>query len=103
MNVIINARHCTPPKSVKDRARVRVRRLSRFEPRVGDAEISFEVDHGEHRVEARLSVAGRPTVIARSGGETFDAALGLTVDRLGRQLRRKRSRRHDRRVRNAAR
>ncbi|MFW6079571.1 MAG: ribosome hibernation-promoting factor, HPF/YfiA family [Gemmatimonadota bacterium] len=95
MNVIISARHCEPPESIRDLAATRMQRLARYEPRLREAEVAFDVDHGERRVEARLSVPGTEIVVADAAGETFEEALGRVADRLRRQLRRGRERRRD--------
>lgn len=95
MKVIISARHCSPPTAVRELAESRIRRLQRYEPRIGDAEVAFDEDHGEPVVEARVSVHGGGTVVADATGETFEAAVRRMVDRLGRQLRRRRERRRD--------
>lgn len=95
MNVIISTRHCSPPESIRGLATERMQRLTRYEPRLAEAEVAFDIDHGEHCIEARLSVPGAGVVVADAQGETFEAALSRVFDRLSRQLRRRRDRRRD--------
>lgn len=98
MNVIISARHGALPESIRGLASNRLQRLTRYEPRLAEAEVAFDVEHGQPCVEARLSVPGAGVVVANGGGETFENALRQMVDRLGRQLRRRRDRRRDHRA-----
>lgn len=95
MNVIISTRRCSPSNSLRAEAVDRIRRLSRFEPRLSEAEVTFDTDHGEHQVEVRLSVAGRRSVVAHANADSFEDALNRTVDRLGRQLKRRREQHRD--------
>jgi ribosomal subunit interface protein len=92
MEVTITARHCTVPPATRRAALLRLNRLQRFEPRGATAIVNFESDHGEKHVEARLSVHGRPAVIARGSGPNFRVALDRSVEKLERQLRRNRAR-----------
>lgn len=98
MNVIVSARHCAPPETIRGLATARMERLLRYEPRLAEAEVALDMEHGRPSVEARLSVRGAGVVVANAEGETFEAALGRTADRLGRQLRRRRGRRRDHRA-----
>lgn len=98
MNVTITARHCTPPERVRQLAEETLERLVRYEDRLVSAAVSFELDHGLHKVEARLSVAGGPTTLAHGSGESFREALDRMSDRLRRQLQSRRERRRDHRA-----
>lgn len=99
MHVTFTARHCTPSARLRRRAEDRLRRLVRFEPHLRAAEVSFDRDHGTYVVEARLRVDGGAAIVAHGrAGAGFGAALGPVVERLGRQLRRRRERRRNHRV-----
>jgi ribosomal subunit interface protein len=93
MNITMSALHCTLPAPVRRHAEARLERLARFEPRIQGIDVTFEKDHGLHRVEARISVAGGPIMVAHGTGDGFRAAIDRIVDRLGRQLKRRRERR----------
>lgn len=99
MNVTITARHCTLPDPVLRRTHDRIQKLARFEPRILAAEVVYELDHGVHRAEARVTIAGRPAVVARAEHHaSCGAALDRMVERLARRLRRGRKRRLDHRA-----
>jgi ribosomal subunit interface protein len=93
MDVTINARHCTVPESTRTQAAERLQRLARYEPRAGTAQVLFFRDGHAPKAEALVSVPGRARVIARATGDTFSAALDRAVERLERQLLRRRQRR----------
>ena len=93
MNVTISARHCEIPDSLRDATERRISRLGRYEPRLADAEVTYEVENVAHAVEIRLGVPGDKPLVARGSGVDFPAALRRGIDRASRQLRRARERR----------
>lgn len=97
MNITIVARHCTPPNVVIDRAMERIQGLTRLAPRILAADLVFEVEGDDHRVEARLSLPGQPMIVVNGRGGTFGEALDAMMDRLRRGLRRRSGRRRSRR------
>jgi ribosomal subunit interface protein len=88
MNVAISARHCEIPDSLRLETTKRVERLTRYNPRLGDAEVTYELERADHEIEIRLSVPGAEPVIAKATGPDFRAALDRGLDRASRQLRR---------------
>ena len=92
MQVNITARHCNVPQGVRVAAEQRIQRLQRYEPRVDNALIEFDADHGNKQVETRVFVKGSHSIIAHGSGETFRSALDKSLDRLTRQLKRRRER-----------
>lgn len=95
MQVTISSPRCTVPEPVLQLADKQFRKLQRYEPRLQSADLRFDLDHGLHRVEARLSVAGAPLIVGHGTGESFRTAVDRVIDRLSRQLRRRRERRID--------
>jgi ribosomal subunit interface protein len=95
MQVNITARHCRVPDRVRSEAEERVQRLQRYEPRVNDAVVAFDTDHGDKKVETRVYVAGTHSIVAHGSGESFKTALDRSIDRLTRQLKRRRERVRD--------
>lgn len=93
--VNITARHCNVPDRIRVDAEQRVQRLQRYEPRVHNALIEFGSDHGHMQVETRIVVNGGQSIIAHGSGETFRTALDKSLDRLTRQLKRRRERVRD--------
>jgi ribosomal subunit interface protein len=98
MDVTITARHCDIPAATRAHAADRVRRLQRFEPRVEAAQVRVEPEPVGLQVETVVSVPGGRSLIARVTADSFRAALDGTVDRLERQLRRRRERVRQRRT-----
>ena len=98
MNVTISARHCEIPDSLRLATERRIARLRRYNPRLADAEVTYEVERVNHEVEIRLAVDGEPPVVARAAADNFRAALDRGLDRASRQLRRARERRRERSV-----
>lgn len=92
MQVNFTARHCNVPEKVRLDAEERLQRLQRYEPRVDNAVVEFDKDHGDKRVETRIFVAGSHSIIAHGSGDTFRSALDQSIDRLTRQLKRRRER-----------
>jgi ribosomal subunit interface protein len=92
MQVNITARHCNVPQGVRVVAEQRLQRLQRYEPRVDNAIVEFDADHGNKQVETRVFVKGSHSIIAHGSGETFRRALDQSLDRLTRQLKRRRER-----------
>jgi ribosomal subunit interface protein len=101
MDITINARHCRVPDSLRNQAQQRLERLARLDRRLTAATIVFDVDSLVKRVEARVAVAGGPPIISTGDGATLRNALDVSLDRLERQLKRRRRRIVDRRTRTA--
>ena len=96
MNVTISARHCEIPSSVRDRTVRRIARLGRYNPRLADAEVTYELERVSHEVEIRLTVQGDTPVVVHGSGDNFREAFERGFDRASRQLRRARERRIER-------
>ena len=92
MNVTITARHCEIPDSLRGVTERHMHRLGRYNPKLADADVTFDRERLEHAVEIRLAVPGQPALIARGSGATFKSALDRGVHRASRQLRRARER-----------
>ena len=92
MNVSITTRHCSVSERTRGEATERLRRLRRYEPRLANAEVQFDDDHGTKQVETRIFVAGSHSIVAHGSGDTFRSALDRSIDRLTRQLKRRRER-----------
>lgn len=93
MNVTISARHCEIPSSLRERTQRRIARLGRYNPKLADAVVTYDVERVSHEVEIRLRVQGMPPVVVHGSGDGFREAFDRTFDRASRQLRRVRERR----------
>jgi putative sigma-54 modulation protein len=101
MDITINARHHKVPDSLRHQAEYRFERLARLERRLTGATLVFDADRGTKRAEARATVAGGPPIIGNGEGPTLRNALDAALDRMERQLKRRRQRLLDRRGRGA--
>jgi ribosomal subunit interface protein len=95
MRVKIAARRCEVPESIRDRTEEQLGKLSKYEPRLSGAEVMFEMEKRQKRVEAVLKVDRDEPVIAGGEGDEFRDALDQMVDRLSRMLKRRRAQRRD--------
>lgn len=93
MNTNLTARHCEISEALRERAATRAHRLLRYEERIGGIDIIFENDGGGQRVEALVRVDGSEPVVAQFTGDSFRGALDRVMDRVARQLKRRRDRR----------
>lgn len=103
MEVTITARHCTISDSLRDQTERMLRRFQRIHTRATSAVALFETEAFQKNVEIRLHVGGGPPLIAHGTGPTFRAALERSVDRLDRQVKRRRDRWVQRRTAGAVR
>lgn len=92
MNVSVTTRHCSVSERTRAEALERLERLRRYEPNLATAEVEFDDDHGTKQVETRIFVAGSHSIVAHGSGDTFRTALDRSIDRLTRQLKRRRER-----------
>lgn len=95
MDVRITTRHVDLSAGFRALAEERTRKLTRYEPRLMAVDLLFEEDHGQVVTEARADVPGRPPLIAHATAQDRRHALYDTLRKLGRQLRRERSKRLD--------
>jgi ribosomal subunit interface protein len=103
MDVSINARNLKIGESLRAQADYRLGRLQRLEPRITSATLTLEVENAIKSAEARLAVAGGPPVMGHGQGATLRNALDAAMDRMERQLKRRRQRLRDSRNRTARR
>lgn len=95
MRVQIAARHCEVPDTIVERAEEQLGKLSKYEPKLSGAEVTFEVEKHLKRVEAILRIDRGEPVVAGGEGTEFREAVDLMADRLAKILRRRGSHRKD--------
>lgn len=93
MDVQVTIRRGEAGENFLERAHERARKLVRYEPRLHRVELLFDEDGGRVAGEGMAAVPGLPTLVARADGDTARTVLDHVVRRLGRQLRRERSKR----------
>jgi ribosomal subunit interface protein len=103
MDVTINARHGRVPDSLRNQALQRLTRLQRLDRRITSGTVVFDGAPNGRHVEARLVVAGGPPLVSNADGSTLRSAMDSALDRLERQLKRRRKRMIDRRARGVTR
>ena len=102
MEVQITIRRGEAGENFLEHAQERAEKLGRYEPRLHRVELLFDEDGGRVAGEARAVVPGVPLLVARADGDTGRAALDRVVRRLGRQLKKERSKRVEHRAPPAA-
>jgi ribosomal subunit interface protein len=95
MDVRITTRRATVSEAFLRQAEERVRKLDRFEPRLQAVALTVDEDRGRISIETRAEVPGAPPMIASADAATDRSALDKALQKLGRQLRRHRTRRTD--------
>jgi ribosomal subunit interface protein len=95
MDVRITTRRATVGEAFLRKAEERVRKLARYEPRILAVALTVDEDRGRVTVEARADVPGAPPMVASSQADSSRAALDQTIQKLQRQLRRRRKKRLD--------
>ncbi|NIP82928.1 MAG: ribosome-associated translation inhibitor RaiA [Gemmatimonadetes bacterium] len=95
MDVRITTRHVSLSDSFAAHATERAHKLAKYEPRLIAVDLIFEDDHGQFSTEARAEVPGIPTLVARATGTSKRKTLDEAMQKLGRRLRRERSKRVD--------
>jgi len=95
MDVRITTRHVSVGDAFAELAEQRARKLTKFEPRLISVDLIFDSDHGTFSTEARAEVPGVPPLVAKSENKSKRRSLDSVLDKLGRQLRKERSKRVD--------
>jgi ribosomal subunit interface protein len=91
LRIQIAARHCEIPDSVRKRTEEQVTRVAKYDRRISAAELVFEEERHNRKVEAILYVDRSEPVIARAEASDFQTAVDKVVDRLTRIVKRQRS------------
>ena len=96
MRIQITTRRCDVPEDVLDRARDQVASLAKYDPRATSADVVFEEEKQNRRVEIIVHSDGSSPVVGVGEATEFRGAVDKVVDRVARQLReqRKRAREH---------
>lgn len=92
METMVTARHCSISDTLRLRTLERLEALARVEPKVQSAYVCFVADHGTHRAEVRVHGTRGRTMVATGSGGSFRSALDAAVERMERQLKRRRER-----------
>jgi len=99
MDITFTTRHGSPvSEQIRSRATRRLARLERYTARITAATVAFDSERSSRQVEVRLSVAGRPPLVARADSTNSREAFDRAVARLERQLKRWQERRVARRT-----
>ena len=95
MRVQITARHCNVPDALLSRAEEQIQKLSRYDPRVGSADVTFTEEKRSRTAEVVLHIDGAEPIVARAEEREFRSALDKTIDRVTRMLKRERQQHRD--------
>ena len=85
--VSITERHTSAGEDVKNYAREKAGKLTRFYDRIAAIDVILDGAQDQERVEMIVRVHGADNFIAREANGDFYAGVDVVVDRLERQLR----------------
>lgn len=92
MKILISGRHVGVTESMKNYARSKVEKLLKFYDRATTARVTMDLDHQDHIVEMILEVSRGTTLVGKAQGPDMYAACDLAEEKLGKRLRRWKSR-----------
>lgn len=95
MDLRITTRHVTIGDAFTELATERARSLTKYEPRLISVDLIFDGDHGVFSTEVRAEVPGVPPLVAKAENESKRRSLDTALEKIGRQLKRERSKRVD--------
>ena len=95
MDVRITTRHVDITAGFAEYADERTRKLIKFDPRLAAVDLIFDEEHGMFSTEARAEVPGVSPLVAKAEDNDRRKSLDSALDKLGRQLKRERSKRVD--------
>lgn len=96
MRVQITARNCDVPTETRERATDQIEKLTKYDPDLLSADLTFREEGVEKEVDAVLSIARADRVVATGSGEDFVMASDDLARKLGKILRRRRGQIRDR-------
>lgn len=86
MNITVTCRHDYPTDDVKNYAREKAHKLSRFSKQVQRVEVVLDYKNEHHSAETRLSLVRGAPLIGRAVHEDVLAAIDLVIDKMERQI-----------------
>ena len=95
MHVIVSARNYEVTDTLREVVEERFDRLERYEPRATRAEVRLAEEKDGCKVDANISIIGSGNVHASATATDPRTAVDRTIDKLARQLRKRHSRRND--------
>ncbi|MCH7533353.1 MAG: ribosome-associated translation inhibitor RaiA [Gemmatimonadetes bacterium] len=95
MRIQITARHCNVPDTLLRRTEEQIQKLSRYDPRVGSAEVTYTEEKRSRKAEVVLHIHGAEPVVAHAEEREFRSALDKAIDRITRMLKRERQQHRD--------
>lgn len=95
MRVQITARHCSVPDALLNRTEEQVQKLSRYDPRIGSAEVTYTEEKHIRKAEVVLHIDGAEPVVAHAEEREFRSALDRAIERVTRMVKRERQQHRD--------
>lgn len=87
MNINITGRNVGVTESMKEYARAKIEKLSKFYDRATSARVTMDIDHLEHEVEMVMELTKGTTLVAKTSAADMYAACDLAEEKLSGQLR----------------
>jgi len=95
LRVQLTERHCSVPDEIRERTRVQVEALAKYQARASAADVVYSEEKNTKKVEVIIHIDGAEPVIGRGDGPEFRTAVDRVVERLRRRLRKQRERLRD--------
>lgn len=86
MKIIITARHCEVPDTIRERATTLIERVAKKAARPHRAEVIFDDDHRRSVVELHLYLPRGKVHVSTAEADDFRSALDRAIDKLNNQL-----------------
>lgn len=88
MQILVSGRHLEIEDSLKEYARDKVQKLTKFYDRIQSIEVVYDHEAGKPSVEVIVNTEPKNTFVGHEMGEDMFAVTDTVVDKLERQLTR---------------
>ena len=88
MNLVVAGRHVDVTEAMKNYARQKVEKLSKYFNRLSSVKVTMDIEAGKHSVEIVATAVKGATLVAHHKDDDMYAAIDLATAKLERQLKR---------------
>ena len=95
----MSGRHVTITQAIKDYAREKVEKLSKYFEGITNIQVKLTVEGLQHSAEVIVAAAGGATIIASASSNDMYSAIDIVTEKVERQLKKHKAKLHRRRDR----
>ena len=99
MRITLSGRHVTITEAIRDYAREKVEKLSKYFEGITNAQVKLSVEGVQHSAEIIVAAAGGATIIASASSNDMYGAIDIVSDKVERQLKKHKGKLQSRRTR----